>query len=332
MERDLILSKAQRLTRLSHLLYHHPGGLTTRELARLCGVDQRTIQRDLQDFDELGIPLWESEDAQRRYGILKGYYVPPIHLSLPEAASLYLAGRLLARNCDHYDAHAASALAKLANVLPDPMAQHMHASIQRLATREDHRNAEQVLETLVTAWATQRVVQLRYLGASANEERDCELWPYCIEASGLGGAVYVIGYAPHANDLRTFKLDRILAAELTKAIFEPPPDFDGPCLLDSCWGMMYGDELEEVTLHFAASATRRLQETVWHPSQELALLPDGGCELRLTIAHPEEMVYWIRGWGPQVEVVAPRWLREQMAEEARLLRVVYEEAVGGGLK
>lgn len=325
MDRDLILSKSQRLTRLSHLLYHHPQGLTSRELARLCAVDQRTIQRDLIDLEDMGIPLWDSETSPLRYGILKGYYVPSIHLSLPEAASLYLAGRLLARNCDHYDAHTASALAKLANVLPDPMAQHMHASIQRLVTRADDRSFEQVLETLVTAWATQRVVHLRYLGANADEERDCELWPYCLEASGVGGAVYVIGYAPHANDLRTFKLDRILSAELTSATFEPPPSFDGPCLLDSCWGIMYGDQREQVTLRFATSATRRVQETVWHPSQELALLPDGGCELHLTIAHPEEMIYWIRGWGPQVEVLAPNWLRAQMAEEARATAALYEE-------
>ena len=50
---------------------------------------------------------------------------------------------------------------------------------------------------------------------------------------------------------------------------------------------------------------------------ELEDLPDGGCILSITVAHPREMTYWIRGWGPQVEVLAPQWLREQMVREAQ---------------
>jgi proteasome accessory factor B len=323
MDDSIVLNKSQRFFRISHLLYRHPRGLTTRELAKLCHVDQRTIQRDILDLQDNGIPLWESDDRPGRYGIERGYYVPPIHFELPEAVALYLAGRLLARYSAHCDAHTAAALAKLANVLPDPMAQHMHATIQRLATRQEDGDVEQVVETLATAWATQRVVHIRYLGANSDEAREYDLHPYCLEASGEGGAVYVIGRAAQADALRTFKVERILAAKLTAETFEPPEDFDGPRLLDSCWGIMYGDELEEVALRFAASATRRVKETTWRPSQRLTDLPDGGCELRFTLAHPEEMVYWIRGWGPQVEVLAPAWLRAQMAAEARAMGAVY---------
>lgn len=325
MEHDVILNKSQRLTRLSYLLYRHPNGLTTRELARLCAVDQRTIQRDLIDLGELDIPIWESEDQPRRYGIAKGYYIPPIHLTLSEAASLYLAGRLLARYSGRYDAHTVSALAKLAAVLPDPMAAYMHASIQRLASRSQESPYEGIIDTLVTAWATRRVVHLRYQGANKERATETDLWPYFVEASGEGGAVYVIGFAPYADSLRTYKVDRILEARLTEKSFEPPDDLDVPKLLDSCWGIMYGDEAECVCLRFAASATRRVQETAWHPSQTLKVLPDGSCELRLTIAHPEEMVYWIRGWGPQVEVLAPAWLRKQLADEGRAVAALYGE-------
>jgi len=323
-----ILNKSQRLTRISHLLYHNPHGLTTRELAKLCRVDQRTIQRDLHDLEEMGIPLWESEEAPRRYGILKGYYLPPIHLELPEAVALYLAGRLLARYSDRFDTHTVSALAKLANVLPDPMAAHMHATIQRLAIRQRDAQVEQIMEILATAWASQRVVRIQYRGAQSEEPHAYDLWPYFLEASGEGNAVYVIGWVTQVNDLRTFKVERILEARLTEETFEPPEDFDGPKLLDSCWGIMYDKKAEKVTLRFAPSATRRIQETVWHPSQGLEVLPDGGCLLRLEIAHPEEMIYWIRGWGSQVEVLEPAWLRAQIAAEAKATAILYEGGNG----
>lgn len=320
-ERGIIFNKAQRLTHISHLLYHNPRGLTTRELAKLCNVNQRTIQRDLHDLEDTGVPLWQEEG---RYGILEGYYIPPIHLKLPEAVALYLAGRLLARYSDRFDAHTASALAKLANVLPEPMAAHMHASIQRLATRQQDRQVEQMMETLATAWASQREVHIRYLGAQSEEPREYDLWPYCLEASGEGNAVYVIGWVPHIQELRTFKLERIQEARLTDRVFEAPSEFDAPTLLDSCWGIMYGEVKERVILRFAPSATRRLLETNWHPSQTLEILPDGGCLLTFEIAHPEEMIYWIRGWGPQVEVLEPDWLRAQMAAEAKATAALYE--------
>jgi len=316
MEPRLAQHKSQRLMQISQLLYRHPHGLTTRELAGLCGVDQRTIQRDLADLEDMNIPIWDDEGSPPRYGILSGYYIPPIHLRLPEAASLYLAGRLLARYCDHCDAHAAAALAKLAAVLPEALAEPLQASVQRLATRNEDRDYEQVLETLVTGWATQRVVRLRYWRVGGEQPRECELWPYFLEASGVGASVYVIGHAPHASGLRTFKVNRILTATLSDRTFERPDDLNGPQLLDSCWGVMYGDEREQVVLRFDASATRRVQETHWHPSQQLTMLPDGGCELRLEIANPQEMLYWVRGWGPQVEVLAPDWLRAQVASEA----------------
>jgi len=37
-----------------------------------------------------------------------------------------------------------------------------------------------------------------------------------------------------------------------------------------------------------------------------------------------EMKLWIRGWGPDCEVLAPEWLREEIAEEMRRAAGVYE--------
>jgi predicted DNA-binding transcriptional regulator YafY len=47
------------------------------------------------------------------------------------------------------------------------------------------------------------------------------------------------------------------------------------------------------------------------------MMEDGGCLLRVEIAEPLEMQPWIRSWGSMVEVLAPGWLREQIAEELR---------------
>ena len=142
-------------------------------------------------------------------------------------------------------------------------------------------------------------------------------------------STYVIGYASWFDAVRTFKVERILDAELLEEGFDVPEGFDGPGLLAGAWGVWWGEEAQEVVLRFAPGvATRRVKETVWHASQELDELPGGGCELRVSVGEPLEMVHWIRGWGPLVEVVAPQWLREQIAREAEEVVGVYAKEPG----
>jgi proteasome accessory factor B len=322
---DVAQAKAQRLSRISYLLYRHPRGLTAAELGRLCGVTSRTILRDLRDLEEMGVPLCDDDCATPRYSVIEGYYLPPVHLSLDDALALYLSARLLARYADNYDPHVIDALAKLSTVLPEPIAAGVQATAGSLLARQPNDTFRQVLGVLAIGWAAGRRVRMRYLTAESDTERECVLCPYFIEPSLVGNATHVVGHASHVDALRTFKVERIVHAELLNESFEMPADFDGPTLLNSAWGIMFGDETQEVVLRFAPAATRRVKETCWHPSQCLEDTPDGGCVLRLYVAHPAEMRYWILGWGPQVEVLAPADLRQIIIREVQGLRAVYGE-------
>ena len=57
---------------------------------------------------------------------------------------------------------------------------------------------------------------------------------------------------------------------------------------------------------------------VWHPSQEIRDRPDGGCEWAAQIVEWREMEPWVRGWGADVEVLAPAELRASVVEAVRL--------------
>ena len=66
---------------------------------------------------------------------------------------------------------------------------------------------------------------------------------------------------------------------------------------------------------------RTKRPEVAHDIRHLALagleISDGGCVLHLWVSEPLEMQPWIRSWGAQVEVIAPDWLRERIADELR---------------
>ncbi|MHB0876991.1 MAG: helix-turn-helix transcriptional regulator [Anaerolineae bacterium] len=315
-------AKALRLGRISYWLYRNPRGLTVTELATLCGVTKRTTQRDLQDLETMGLPLWQ-DGSPPRYGITEGYYLPPVHLSLDDAMALFLAARLLARHTDGLNPHVVEALGKLATILPESIARHVHATIASLASSPSEEQFSRVMAALTVSWASGRKVMIRHQAAASSNAHDYLLSPYFIEPSAAGSSTHVIGHSDYHGGIHTFKIERILSAALTEEPYEIPADFDGPKLLSSAWGIWYGDDAAEVVLRFCASATRRLRETQWHPSQALEDCPDGGVILRLRLAHPEEMVSWIRGWGPQVEVLVPEALRTQLADEARATTALY---------
>ena len=324
MTETLVSKKAQRLNFIYNLLMSNPRGLTTQELAQQCGVTQRTIQRDLMDLQDepLRVPLVEDN---HRWKVLphSRYILPPVRFELTEAAALFLAARFLSRYADERMTCVESALRKLSAILPSPIAGHIQGIVGELGRRPADEMFTEVFTTIVIGWAARRKVRIWHQSGTSDNIHEYLLSPYFIEPSGVGYAIYVIGYATFFEDVHTFKLERIQYAELTDESFEMPADFDALALLSTAWGVMYGDRMETVVLRFSPVVARRVQETVWHPTQEIVVEPDGGCRLTVRVAHPLEMQPWIRGWGAECEVLAPAWLRQAVAEDMRRAAAVY---------
>lgn len=296
---ESIHDKQARLHRLSHLLYRHPKGLTVREMAQMCNVTPRTIQRDLKALEAAEVPIWQDDEGEKpRYGIIEGYFLPPLRLTLNDAAALYLAARLLSRNTDVHNPHVVSGISHLAAVLPEPMGNSLQLAVQEMARRKVDVDYRDVFETLTLGWATGRQVRLNYLSPRRESAREYTIEPYFIEP-GERGNVYVVGRTD-SDALLTFKLDRIRQATLLEETFEPPQDSYPSQLLVNSWGILFGDEVQEVVLRFPPEVARRVDETIWHSTQRLEEADDGGRILRMWISGTLEIEPWIRTWGSAV--------------------------------
>ena len=85
------------------------------------------------------------------------------------------------------------------------------------------------------------------------------------------------------------------------------------------------DEAEvEVCLRFSAAASQRVKESIWHHSQRLVDLADGGCDLYMRVGGIRELRSWVLGWGCEVEVLAPQQLRDEICEHARRMVTMYQ--------
>jgi predicted DNA-binding transcriptional regulator YafY len=316
------LARSVRLTQIQHFLHKNPLGLTTKELAKLCAVCTRTIQRDLLALQsDLDVPITQEGD---RYGILDSYILPPLSFSLYEAMALFLASRLVLRQTDESNPHIQTALTKLSGVLPPALAERLKESIQVIGNKPSNPDYIHIFDQVAIAWSTQRRMRICYQSLQSVEAKEWLLAPYFIEVTGVGYSAYVIGHGEHGDKkgITTFKLDRIKEAELLEEGFEIPEGLNLEKLLGSSWGVMWGDDTE-VKLKFSARVSRRVKESVWHLSQRIEDLPDGGCLFTVRVGSTLEMTPWIRGWGPDVEVLAPVPLRKEFADYAHRLREIY---------
>jgi proteasome accessory factor B len=295
------------------MLLLSPEGMRVPALAHRLGVDRRTVYRDLDFLSTQGVPIWQEGGC---YGLIRTRYLTTIRLSYQESMALVLAGLLLARTLDERNPHAVSALRRLAVSLPEFPAAHLERAAARLEASPRNSSQIAVLEALLSGWGNACKVKIAYRSPNSGALRGRVIAPYAIEPTASG--IYVIGHDDWSDEIRTFKLERLENARVLEDPYSIPPEFDPDEYLATSWGIMAGRETCEVLLRFSPAARALVLERNWHPTQEAVILPDGSCELRVHVSQPVEMQPWIRSWGSQVEVVAPEWLRDQIAAELRM--------------
>lgn len=315
--------KRDRLARLlavASILYSRgstDAGVPVGEIARLTGMTQRTVYRDIRALeDELGVPVFQA--GRGRYGIEHKFFLPPLRLSVPEAIVLFLASRLIARWSDQYDAAVMSAFTKLADLLPQPIARHVAATMLAIGEHDPNEPFIRTFSTVARGWAEGRVVEMTY-DPGSGQQKQTRVQTYFLEPDAALRSVYLIGHDEPAGAMRTYKVERIRSATLTQDRYEIPADFDPDQWLAHSWGIWSSDTTPtfRVRLRFDPSVSHRVREAVWHRSQELSELPGGGVELAVTVAGIVEIRPWILSWGDGVEVLEPPELREAVANAVR---------------
>lgn len=322
MTDERLASKAARLRWIERKLYNNPQGLRVVDIAEATGMDRRTIYRDLQSLDDLGIPVWQMDG---KFGINREDYLSTVRLNLNQTIALFFAARLLAHHSDEQNPHVVAALEKIAASLPDEtIAKHLSSVAAQIQERPTRREYITVLEIFTRAWADRRMVKFTYWASNRDEPEVRTVAPYVLEVSRFEPASYVIGFDPLRQALRTFKLERVQRADILDQAYEIPDDFDPYMMLADSWGIMDEGNTVEVKLRFNAAVARRVKESTWHRSQKVRDLDDGGCELTMRIAGTREIRQWIFGWGADVEVLAPESLREEAADHAKRMVAMYK--------
>jgi predicted DNA-binding transcriptional regulator YafY len=301
--------RGARILKIQTLLQGNPHGLTTGEIARRTGVNARTTYRDIRALEAMNVPIYEEHG---RLLVDPNYFVAPVKFTLPQAVALLMGVRLMHRHTDEADPDVADAFTKLAAVLPPAVAQYVHATVRQMSERPLNPTYSRVLQTIALSWAGHKAVRIWYPGSNhAVKPRLIE--PYFLEPSLIGHSSYVVARDRDLGQMRTFKLERITRAEQSAESYQIPAEFDVNRYLAGAWGIFHSGEPVEVRLRFYPPAAARVQESIWHPSQQLRDGPKGSLDMTVTVTGIIEITPWILGWGDAVEVLAPDELRKKIA-------------------
>lgn len=320
--------KAVRLLQIEQLLWAHPEGLTRAEIARRLQINRSTITKYL-DKDHLPPSIYVDDLDGGKLKIDRNADLTKTAFNLHEIMAIHLATRLLATRTDKQNPHASSALRKLALALQrldQRISQHLLASADVMDEAAAFRDPVYLdaLQKLTEAWSVGRKVRVSHQ-LPDGKVFEYIFSPYFIEPYAIGQTAHVIGLREPPGKIRTFKIERLRTVELLREEYTIPDDFDPAALLRNAWGIWYSEaEPVEVLLRFHPRVVARVQETRWHRDQQYTLQPDGYLLWRAHIAEPQEMLPWLRGWGADVEVLAPASLRAEMQREAQRLVEVYK--------
>lgn len=290
------------------------GTVRAEDLAAKFETSKRTIYRDVQALCETGVPVMSQ--AGVGYGLVEGYFLPPLSFTSDEAAMLMLGGEFMAQNFDaQYRERAQNAVNKIETVIPDRVraeVAELRASIHFVTPETlSGETAAELLLPLRRAIIERRSVRFRYhtkfAGDDMSAERVREADPYALLR--YGESWYLIAYCHWRQDIRNFRMERVSELEVLDTTFEKLPGFKlEPPVEDQ--------RRLTVRVWFDTEVAPWVKESRSYYIDSIEEFPDG---LLVTsrVRYEREAVQWILSWGGNARVLEPESLKRRVAEEAR---------------
>jgi proteasome accessory factor C len=303
-------------------LIRRRGELHVDEAAAMFGVTPEQLVGDLKVLIFCGWPGWMPGDLIEvdldafepgGDGMIRianaDYLKEPLRLSTAEASALIVALRTLRDSADP------SVLSSVDSTLAKLEAAAEGAPVASVLVPERERALAAVRHTLAGAIAEGRQVRLAYHVPARDEDTDRVVDPLAIVTHD--GATYLDAWCHRAEDRRSFRLDRVLAAE----VLDSPTEIHDLAPLDLDEGIFRPSaEQPLVTLRLTPRA-RWIAE--YYPVEAAREAGEGDLEVDLRVADPAWLLRLLLRVSPHVSVVAPEEFIQMYRQAASSARALY---------
>lgn len=317
-----------RQWRLILMLEARRFGATVEEMAADLNTSIRTVYRDLEVLQSVGVPLESERDGGQAVWRMvdAGRWKLGITLHFTEVVALVVAARTLSQQGGgHWSDRLTSAVEKIQSAVPgrdvERMAEHLLTVSASDRGGHDYESRRDLLAEVTRALFERRPLEITYASPQHQEERSRRIHPYQMHLHE--GALYLIGHDSLHDEVRTFLVDRIRLASVGEGRFEVPEEFNLEAYLSEAFAVWRGGEPIELTVRIDGPMSRLPLERRWHPSQETE--PAGKQSVRVTMQVPDtpELRTWLRSFGSALVVESPESLAASMVREAEAVLLRY---------
>jgi len=307
------------------LLLQNRGKMTSRELAQTLEVSERTVFRDMEALSASGIPILAERGREGGWMLTEGYRTSLTGMKPQEIGSLLLSADASIMKDLGIQDDFSSAVLKLEAASSHRLSNPANYLSERIhidgASWHPSDETYPFLSVLQGALWDDRKVKITYL---RNDETKVRL----IEPLGLvakRGVWYVVSKSE--NELRTFRVSRLVNVEETHEWFNRPDNFD----LKRYW--------EESTTAFKAAlpkypAKLRVRTSVLKELQRerfvtLHLLEPSSIAEWVNVDAEFNTIEWacriILAFSPSVIVLAPQELLEMVKSSIATIHAIYAD-------
>ncbi|MCT2196914.1 YafY family transcriptional regulator [Paenibacillus sp. p3-SID1389] len=317
--------RADRLLNLL-LLLQNRGKMSSRQLAELLEVSERTIVRDIEALSAAGIPVYAERGSRGGWVLADSYRTNLTGMRPEEIVSLLLTNHNELLKDLGIQGDFQAAYQKLLAAAPAPIRQDAEMIRERLhidgAGWHASEEAFPWLAAVQEAVWTQRKLRIRYRKEDDVTER-------IIHPLGLiakRNVWYVAAEQEPNGELRTFRISRLEEASLLEETFVRPDGFD----LAAYWEQSTTRFKSELPRYLARIRTNETGLSQLRRERFIKVLHTEGPDNQGQILAEIDLqtLDWACGVilrnGRDVEVLEPQELRERVKSEAQAILTLYE--------
>jgi predicted DNA-binding transcriptional regulator YafY len=321
------MSKVERLYHLHNILDQRRTPISRHDLMERLECSQATLYRlsgELRDF--LGATI-EQDPENRGFSYDRSYEqpfeLPGIWISPAELQALLTARQVLGNvQPGLLEGELQSLQGRISSLLQkkgvDAEEGQARIHIQPIAGRSVPGH---LFQDVMAALIKRQRLHIAYHGRRKDDTSERDVSPQRL--TQYRNSWYLDAWCHAAGGLRSFALERIGELELLENDAKDISEKQMAEHFDRSYGIFSGPAENTAVLKFTPEMSRWVADEQWHPDQKGSFDEDGAWTLQLPFSSARELAMDILRYGPEVEVIAPEFLREAVADSARRTSDIY---------
>ena len=328
MGKHSLIDKVERLHEI-HKILDAGRSVTKADLARILGVTEKTIQRDLQDLREkVGAEIiWDASARTLKYATPALALPPLVVHSEDEVFAVLVASQVLR---EFKNTHLGRYMEGIASHLMEHMSEkdreyilspdkfsYVHAPVAHIDP--------EVWETVTAALRHNRLLDITYQKVDGSKPSKRKIAP--LHLRGFQGRWYLLAYCYRRNQVLIFHVSRIREAKPhADGTFNPKRSIfrvDLATYFPSASQMFVSDDTYDCRIRFSPTVAERVKEVTWVEGQTVEDEADGSVVLSFSVPSLVEVCHFVLQWGGEAEALEPEALVEMIRADLDRLCEVY---------